>query len=164
MTSPTPSGPHLGAWTELAMWPSGCPPVPTPELFTRDPGRHERFSRQVLILFAQLNPRALGKLFAAVNNPTRGVSSPPAVVWPPRKSEDCLLSGLLEPTNQWYAITKIAGLKTCRAYRREYGSNAIAAMPTNLYGPGDNFSLHSSHVLPSLSRKFTMHESAASLS
>jgi len=68
--------------------------------------------------------------------------------------EDCLLTGPLEPTNQWYAIAKIAGLKMCQAYRREYGFNAIAVMPTNLYGPGDNFSLHSSHVLPALMRKF----------
>jgi GDP-L-fucose synthase len=68
--------------------------------------------------------------------------------------EDCLLTGPLEPTNQWYAIAKIAGLKMCQAYRRQYGFNAISAMPTNLYGPGDNFSLQSSHVLPALLRKF----------
>ena len=68
--------------------------------------------------------------------------------------EDALLTGPLEPTNQWYAIAKIAGLKMCQAYRRQYGFNAIAAMPTNLYGPGDNFSLQSSHVLPALLRKF----------
>jgi nucleoside-diphosphate-sugar epimerase len=61
--------------------------------------------------------------------------------------------GLLESTNEWYAIAKIAGLKMCQAYRRQYGFNAISAMPTNLYGPGDNFSLHSSHVLPALLRK-----------
>jgi len=67
--------------------------------------------------------------------------------------EDCLLTGPLEPTNEWYAIAKIAGLKMCQAYRREYGFNAISAMPTNLYGPGDNFSLQSSHVLPALLRK-----------
>lgn len=70
--------------------------------------------------------------------------------------EDCLLTGPLEPTNEWYAIAKIAGLKMCQAYRRQYGFNAISAMPTNLYGPGDNFSLQSSHVLPALLRK--MHE------
>jgi len=68
--------------------------------------------------------------------------------------EDYLLTGLLEPTNQWYAIAKIAGIKMCQAYRRQYGFRAIAAMPTNLYGPGDNFSLEDSHVLPALIRKF----------
>lgn len=68
--------------------------------------------------------------------------------------EDCLLTGPLEPTNEWYAIAKIAGLKMCQAYRRQYGFPAIAAMPTNLYGPGDNFNLKSSHVLPALIRKF----------
>jgi GDP-L-fucose synthase len=67
--------------------------------------------------------------------------------------EECLLTGALEPTNEWYAIAKIAGLKMCQAYRREYGFRAISAMPTNLYGPGDNFSLHASHVLPALIRK-----------
>jgi len=69
-------------------------------------------------------------------------------------SEDALLTGPLEPTNEWYAIAKIAGLKTCQAYRRQYGFDAIAAMPTNLYGPGDNFDLQTSHVLPALIRKF----------
>jgi GDP-L-fucose synthase len=68
--------------------------------------------------------------------------------------EEALLTGPLEPTNEWYAIAKIAGLKMCQAYRRQYGFNAISAMPTNLYGPGDNFSLKSSHVLPALLRKF----------
>jgi len=68
--------------------------------------------------------------------------------------EDCLLTGPLEPTNEWYAIAKIAGLKMCQAYRRQYGFDAICAMPTNLYGPGDNFDLTSSHVLPALIRKF----------
>lgn len=68
--------------------------------------------------------------------------------------EDCLLTGPLEPTNEWYAIAKIAGLKMCQAYRRQYGFNAISAMPTNLYGPGDNFDLQTSHVLPALIRKF----------
>jgi GDP-L-fucose synthase len=68
-------------------------------------------------------------------------------------SEDCLLTGPLEPTNEWYAIAKIAGLKMCQAYRRQYGFNAIAAMPTNLYGPGDSFNLANSHVLPALMRK-----------
>ena len=67
--------------------------------------------------------------------------------------EECLLTGPLEPTNEWYAIAKIAGLKLCQAYRREYGFNAICAMPTNLYGPGDNFDLKGSHVLPALIRK-----------
>jgi GDP-L-fucose synthase len=67
--------------------------------------------------------------------------------------EECLLTGPLEPTNEWYAIAKIAGLKLCQAYRREYGFDAICAMPTNLYGPGDNFDLTNSHVLPALMRK-----------
>ena len=74
-------------------------------------------------------------------------------------SEDCLLSGPLEATNEWYAIAKIAGIKMCQAYRKQYGFNAISAMPTNLYGPGDNFDLSSSHVLPALIRKF--HEAKA---
>jgi len=69
-------------------------------------------------------------------------------------NEDCLLTGPLEPTNEWYAIAKIAGIKMCQAYRRQYGFDAIALMPTNLYGPGDNFSLENSHVLPALIRKF----------
>ncbi|HET7132596.1 MAG TPA: GDP-L-fucose synthase, partial [Gammaproteobacteria bacterium] len=68
--------------------------------------------------------------------------------------EDSLLTGPLEPTNQWYAVAKIAGIKMCQAYARQYGFNAISAMPTNLYGPGDNFDLASSHVLPALIRKF----------
>jgi GDP-L-fucose synthase len=68
--------------------------------------------------------------------------------------EDCLLTGPLEPTNEWYAIAKIAGIKMCQAYRRQFGFNAISAMPTNLYGPGDNFNLQTSHVLPALIRRF----------
>lgn len=68
--------------------------------------------------------------------------------------EDSLLTGPLEPTNEWYAIAKIAGLKMCQAYRKQYGFDAICAMPTNLYGPGDNFDLKNSHVLPALIRKF----------
>jgi GDP-L-fucose synthase len=72
---------------------------------------------------------------------------------PQPMAEDCLLTGPLEPTNEWYAIAKIAGLKMCQAYRRQYGFNAISAMPTNLYGPGDNFSPEGSHVLPALIRK-----------
>lgn len=68
--------------------------------------------------------------------------------------EDYLLTGALEPTNEWYAIAKIAGIKMCQAYRRQYQFNAIALMPTNLYGPGDNFHLTHSHVLPALIRKF----------
>ncbi len=78
---------------------------------------------------------------------------------PQPMAEDCLLTGPLEPTNEWYAIAKIAGLKMCQAYRRQYGFDAISAMPTNLYGPGDNFDLRSSHVLPALIRKF--HEAHA---
>ncbi|HEY0746842.1 MAG TPA: GDP-L-fucose synthase [Steroidobacteraceae bacterium] len=68
--------------------------------------------------------------------------------------EDYLLTGPLEQTNEWYAIAKIAGLKMCQAYRRQYGFNAISLMPTNLYGPGDNFDLQNSHVLPALIRRF----------
>jgi GDP-L-fucose synthase len=67
--------------------------------------------------------------------------------------EDALLTGPLEPTNEWYAIAKIAGVKLCQAYRRQYGCDFISAMPTNLYGPGDNYDLHTSHVLPALLRK-----------
>jgi GDP-L-fucose synthase len=68
--------------------------------------------------------------------------------------ESSLLTGPLEPTNQWYAIAKIAGIKMCQAYARQYDFNAISVMPTNLYGPGDNFDLQTSHVLPALLRKF----------
>ena len=68
--------------------------------------------------------------------------------------ETALLTGPLEPTNQWYAIAKIAGVMMCQAYARQYGFDAISAMPTNLYGPGDNFDLQTSHVLPALLRKF----------
>lgn len=68
--------------------------------------------------------------------------------------EEYLLTGLLEPTNEPYAIAKIAGIKMCEAYRDQYGSNFISAMPTNLYGPNDNYDLNNSHVLPALIRKF----------
>lgn len=68
--------------------------------------------------------------------------------------EEYLLTSSLEPTNEWYAIAKIAGIKMAQAYRRQYGFNAISLMPTNLYGPGDNFDLNNSHVLPALMRKF----------
>jgi len=68
--------------------------------------------------------------------------------------EEHLLTGPLEPTNEWYAVAKIAGLKMCQAYRRQYGADFISAMPTNLYGPNDNYDLNSSHVLPALIRKF----------
>ncbi len=71
----------------------------------------------------------------------------------PMREED-LLSGKLEPTNDAYAIAKIAGIKLCEAYRKQYGANFISAMPTNLYGPNDNFDLTASHVLPALMRKF----------
>ena len=67
--------------------------------------------------------------------------------------EDALLTGPLEPTNEWYAIAKIAGIKLVQAFRRQHGRDYISAMPTNLYGPGDNFDLQSSHVLPALIRK-----------
>ena len=68
--------------------------------------------------------------------------------------EEYLLTGPLEPTNEWYAIAKIAGVKLCQAYRKQYGFDAISLMPTNLYGPNDNFDLQTSHVLPALIRKF----------
>ena len=67
--------------------------------------------------------------------------------------EDALLTGPLEPTNEWYAIAKIAGIKLCQAYRRQHGRDFISAMPTNLYGPGDNYDLATSHVIPALIRK-----------
>lgn len=81
---------------------------------------------------------------------------------PQPMSEDALLEGQLEPTNQWYAVAKIAGIKLCQAYRRQYGCNFISAMPTNLYGIGDNFDLQSSHVLPALIAK--MHAAKTSRS
>ncbi len=68
-------------------------------------------------------------------------------------AEDALLTGPLEPTNEWYAVAKIAGIKLAQAFRRQHGRDYISAMPTNLYGPGDNFDLKSSHVLPALIRK-----------
>ena len=68
-------------------------------------------------------------------------------------TEDALLTGPLEPTNEWYAIAKIAGIKLAQAYRKQHGCDFISAMPTNLYGPGDNFDLNSSHVMPALIRK-----------
>ena len=73
--------------------------------------------------------------------------------------EDALLTGPLEPTNEWYALAKIAGIKLASAYRRQYGCDFISAMPTNLYGPGDNFDLNASHVMPALIRK--VHEAKA---
>jgi GDP-L-fucose synthase len=68
--------------------------------------------------------------------------------------EDYLLTGPLEPTNEWYAIAKIAGIKLCQAYRRQYGCDFISVMPTNMYGPNDNYDLQNSHVLPAMIRKF----------
>ncbi|HNQ72470.1 MAG TPA: GDP-L-fucose synthase [Verrucomicrobiota bacterium] len=73
---------------------------------------------------------------------------------PQPMNEDCLLTGPLEPTNQWYAIAKIAGIKMCQAYRRQYGCDFIVAMPTNMYGINDNFDLENAHVLPALIRRF----------
>jgi GDP-L-fucose synthase len=73
--------------------------------------------------------------------------------------EEALLSGPLEPSNEWYSVAKIAGIKLCQAYRRQYGCDFISAQPTNLYGPGDNFDLETSHVVPALIRK--AHEAAA---
>ncbi len=74
--------------------------------------------------------------------------------------ENCLMTGPLEPTNQWYALAKISGIRMCQAYRRQYGFDAVSAMPTNLYGPEDNFHPENSHVLPALLRRF--HEAAVS--
>lgn len=79
---------------------------------------------------------------------------------PQPMKEDALLTGPLEPTNQWYAVAKIAGIKMCEAYRKQHGCNFISAMPTNLYGPNDNYDLNNSHVLPALIRKF--HEAKTS--
>lgn len=73
---------------------------------------------------------------------------------PQPMKEEHLLTGELEPTNEWYAIAKIAGIKMCQAYRRQYGFSAISLMPTNLYGPGDNFHPENSHVMPALIRRF----------
>jgi GDP-L-fucose synthase len=73
---------------------------------------------------------------------------------PQPMQEEHLLTGELEPTNEWYAVAKIAGIKMCQAYHKQHGFNAISLMPTNLYGPGDNFDLQNSHVLPALIRKF----------
>jgi GDP-L-fucose synthase len=78
---------------------------------------------------------------------------------PQPMSENCLLTGELEPTNQWYAVAKIAGIRLCQAYREQHGFDAISTMPTNLYGPGDNYDLGGSHVIPALLRKF--HEAKA---
>ncbi len=75
-------------------------------------------------------------------------------VCPQPIKEEYLLTGLLEPTNEWYAIAKIAGIKLCQAYRRQHGFDTISLMPTNLYGPQDNFDLMNSHVVPALIRKF----------
>ena len=73
---------------------------------------------------------------------------------PQPMKEEYLLTGPLEPTNEWYAVAKIAGIKMCQAYRRQYGCDFIAAMPTNLYGPNDNFDLQTAHVLAALLRRF----------
>src|SRR6266700_1976822 len=73
---------------------------------------------------------------------------------PQPMTEDMLLTGPLEPTNEWYAIAKIAGIKLCQAYRRQYGVDFISVMPTNLYGPGDNYHPEDSHVVPALIRRF----------
>jgi len=76
--------------------------------------------------------------------------------------ESCLLTGELEPTNEWYAIAKIAGIKMCQAYHKQYGFDAISVMPTNLYGPNDTFDLERSHVLPAMMRKFHLAKLAQS--
>ncbi|NQV56292.1 MAG: NAD-dependent epimerase/dehydratase family protein, partial [Rhodospirillales bacterium] len=72
---------------------------------------------------------------------------------PQPMSEDVLLTGPLEPTNEWYAVAKIAGIKLCQAYRKQYGRDFISAQPNNLYGPGDNFDLQGGHVIPALMRR-----------
>ena len=77
--------------------------------------------------------------------------------------EDYLLTGPLEPTNEWYAVAKIAGIKMCQAYRRQHGCDFISAMPTNMYGPNDNYDLQTSHVLPALIRKFHDAKKASAL-
>ncbi|MDD5035699.1 MAG: GDP-L-fucose synthase [Methylococcaceae bacterium] len=78
---------------------------------------------------------------------------------PQPMKEEYLLTGPLEPTNEWYAVAKIAGIKMCQAYRKQHGFDTISLMPTNLYGPNDNFNLENSHVLPAMLRKF--HEAKA---
>ena len=78
--------------------------------------------------------------------------------------EEYLMTGPLEPTNDSYAIAKIAGIKMCQAYRKQYGFNAISVMPTNLYGPNDNFDLESSHVLPAMIRRFHEEKNKVTLS
>ena len=80
---------------------------------------------------------------------------------PQPMKEESLLTGPLEPTNEWYAIAKIAGVKLCQAYRKQHGCHFISAMPTNLYGPNDNFDFETAHVLPALIRKF--HEAKVSV-
>ena len=82
---------------------------------------------------------------------------------PQPMKEEHLLTGLLEPTNEPYALAKIAGIKMCESYNRQYGTQFIAVMPTNLYGPNDNFDLQTSHVMPALIRKFHEAKSATSL-
>lgn len=77
----------------------------------------------------------------------------PKLAHQPMREEE-LLTGALEPTNQWYAVAKIAGIKLCQAYRRQYGADFISVMPTNLYGPGDNYHSENSHVVPALIRRF----------
>src|SRR6516225_10022049 len=77
----------------------------------------------------------------------------PRLAQQPMREEE-LLSGPLETTNQWYAVAKIAGIKLCQAYRRQYGADFISVMPTNLYGPGDNYHPENSHVVPALIRRF----------
>ena len=99
---------------------------------------------------SDLTPRIVSMSIAAVLSGPRCIYPRLA---PQPIPEDALLTGPLEPTNEPYAIAKIAGIKLCQAYRRQYGRDFISAMPTNLYGPGDNFDLSTSHVLPALIRK-----------
>ncbi|MFL6601388.1 MAG: GDP-L-fucose synthase family protein [Steroidobacteraceae bacterium] len=108
---------------------------------------HNNLTIQTNIIDAAWRHRATKLLFLGSSCVYPRLAAQPII-------EESLLTGPLEPTNQWYAIAKIAGIKMCEAYRRQYGFNAITAMPTNLYGPEDNFELTSSHVLPALLRKF----------
>jgi GDP-L-fucose synthase len=125
------------------------------ELDLRRQAEVERFFAEQRPQFVFLAAAKVGGIEANRSEPAQFLGSSciyPRLA-PQPMSEDCLLTGALEPTNEWYAIAKIAGLKMCQAYRRELHFDAISAMPTNLYGPGDNFSLSDSHVLPALMRK-----------
>jgi GDP-L-fucose synthase len=108
---------------------------------------HDNLSLQTNIIDAAYRHQATKLLFL-------GSSCIYPKLAPQPLKEEYLLTGPLESSNEWYAIAKIAGIKTCEAYRQQYGFNAVSLMPTNLYGPGDNFDLQTSHVLPALIRRF----------